>query len=107
MSAATEIQTLKLPKTVPMQVTITGRIEAVRRWDQFRYTRIITPAADAYSRPQVVEVRSQGALGQKGDEISVTATLGGFTRRPYKVTDKESGEVVMITPVDMTLDVVD
>jgi len=107
MSAATEIQTLKISKTIPMQVTITGRIEAVRRWDQLRYTRIITPAADVYSRPQVVEVRSKDALGQKGDEITIVAMLGGFTRRPYKVTDKESGEVVTVTPIDMTLDVVD
>jgi len=95
------------PKTVPMQVTVKGRIEAVRRWEQTRYTRIVTPAPDPYSRPQVVEVRSKEQLGQKGDEITVVAQLGGFARKPYKSVDKESGEVSMITPVDLTLDVVD
>jgi len=93
-------------KAVPMQVIIKGRIEAVRRWEQTRYTRIVTPAPDPYSRPQVVEVRSKEQLGQKGDEITVVALLGGFTRKPYKSVDKESGEVSMITPVDLTLDAV-
>jgi len=94
-------------KATPMQVFIKGRIEAVRRWEQTRYTRIVTPAPDPYSRPQVVEVRSKEPLGQKGDEITVVALLGGFTRKPYKSVDKESGEVSMITPVDLTLDAVD
>jgi len=90
-----------------MQVTITGRIEAVRRWEQVRYTRIVTPAPDPYSRPQVVEVRSKNAIGQKDDEINIVAQLGGFTRKPYKSVDRESGEVTMITPVDLTLDVIE
>jgi len=94
-------------KGIPMQVVIKGRIEAVRSWEQVRYTRIVTPAPDPYSRPQVVEVRSKEQLGQKGDEVTVIAQLGGFARKPYKSVDKESGEVSMITPVDLTLDLVD
>lgn len=91
----------------PMEVIIKGKIDAKRRHDAVRYTRILTPAPDAYSRPQVVEVRSKGDLGQRGDEITVTCKLGGYTRKPFKSTDKETGEISMVTPVDMTLDAVE
>lgn len=90
-----------------MQVAIKGKIDATRRHEQTRYTRILTPAPDAYSRPQTVEVRSKGPLGQRGDEITVFATLGGYTRKPFKSTDRESGEITMVTPVDLTLDAVE
>lgn len=91
-------------KLVPMQVLIKGKVEASRRFDSKRFTRIITPAADAYSRPQVVEVRSMGKLADVGDETEVVCRLGGYTRKPYRVTDKDTGETSMVTPVDITLD---
>lgn len=90
-----------------MQVLIRGRIDAVRRHDKTTYTRIVTPAPDPYSRPQTVEVRSRQRLGQTGDEITVLAQLGGYTRKPFRSTDKETGEVTMVTPVDLTLDAVE
>lgn len=88
----------------PMQVTIKGRIDARRRHDKTTYTRIVTPAPDPYSRPQTVEVRSRASLGQAGDEVTVTAVLGGYTRKPFRTTDKDTGEQTMVTPVDLTLD---
>lgn len=91
----------------PMEVTIKGKIDATRRHEQTRYTRILTPAPDAYSRPQVVEIRSKQALGQRGDEVTVAAKLGGYTRKPFKTTDKETGEILFLTPVDMTLDAIE
>lgn len=94
-------------KVLPLQVLIKGKVEASRRFDGKRYTRIITPAADAYSRPQVVEVRSVSKLGDLGDETEVTCRLGGYTRKPYRSTDKETGETAMVTPVDLTLDAVE
>lgn len=94
-------------KVLPLQVLVKGKVEASRRFDGKRYTRIITPAADAYSRPQVVEVRSVAKLGDLGDETEVTCRLGGYTRKPYRTTDKETGETSMVTPVDMTLDAVE
>ncbi len=90
-----------------MQVLIRGRIDAARRHDKTTYTRIVTPAPDPYSRPQTVEVRSRQRLGQAGDEITVQAQLGGYTRKPFRSTDKETGEVTMVTPVDLTLDAVE
>lgn len=92
---------------LPMQVLIRGRLEKSRSYEGKRYSQIITPAPDAYSRPQIVEVRSKARLGEIGDEITVKCVLGGFSRKPYKVTDKQTGEMTTVTPVDHTLDVVD
>lgn len=91
----------------PMQVLVRGRLEKSRTYEGKRYSQIITPAPDAYSRPQIVEVRSKARLGDVGEEISVTCVLGGFSRKPYKVTDKQTGEMVTVTPVDHTLDAID
>lgn len=99
MSTATSIK--------PMQVMVHGRVEASRTHDGVRYTRILTPAPDAYSRPQTVEVRSKQPFGAKGDEVKVLAQLGGYTRKPFEAKDKSSGEIFKVTPVDMTLDAVE
>lgn len=90
-----------------MQVSIRGRVDARRRHDKTTYTRIVTPAPDPYSRPQTIEIRSKGALGQVGDEVTVQAVLGGYARKPFRSTDKETGETTMVTPVDLTLDAVE
>jgi len=95
------------PVPVPMQALIVGKIEAVTQYDGKRLTRVLCPAADLYSRPSVVQVRSTSRLGQKGDEISVTCTLSGYARKPYKSTDRETGEISMVTPVDHVLDLVE
>lgn len=90
-----------------MEVTIKGKIEVSRRHESKYYTRMVTPAPDAYSRPQVVEIRSNQKLGQRDDEITVDCKLGGYTRKAYRATDKDSGETSMVTPVDLTLDAVE
>lgn len=90
-----------------MQVAIKGRIETSRVYEGNRYTQIMTPAADQYSRPQLVEVRSKSKLGERGDEVTVTAKLGGYARKPYAFTDKQTGERVTLVPVDHTLDAVE
>ncbi len=108
MSAAAETTVRPLPAQIkPMQVFVRGRIEAQRSYDGVRYTRIMTPAPDAYSRPQVVEVRSKQKLGERGDETTVLCALGGYQRKPYQAKNKDTGEVETLTPVDMTLDAVE
>ena len=94
-------------RTSAMQVLVRGRIDAVRRHDKIVYTRITSPAPDPYSRPQTVEVRSKQRFGQPGDEVAQLATLGGYARRPFRMTDKETGETTIVTPIDMTLDAVE
>lgn len=91
----------------PMEVTITGRIEEVQRYEGTYNTRIICPAADQFSQPQNVKVRSKTRIGSKEEMVTITARLGGYKRKPFKATDKETGEIAMVVPVDMTLDLVD
>lgn len=84
-----------------------GRIESARRHNEARYTRIATPAPDPYSRPQIIEVRSKATIGQKGDEVTITGKLGGYVGKPYKYTDKDSGEIIQAQNVTLTLDLVE
>lgn len=90
-----------------LTVSVRGRIEATRVYEGVRYTRILTPAADPYSKPAVLEVRSKNLLGAKNEEVSFSAKLGGFTRAPFDITDKKTGEISRILPVVMTLDLID
>ena len=107
MSTTPASDTAAIAKLKPMQALMRGRVEESRRHGAVTYTRVITPAADAYSRPQTVEIRSKQPLGPKGEEIKVVAALGGFTRKPFRATDKTTGETMMVTPVDMTLDAIE
>lgn len=96
-----------MTRTKPMEVTVIGRIDNVRRHDGKAYTRLLTPAADAYSKPQVLSIRSKNKLGSQGDEVTVTCLLGGYQKKAFRYVDKDSGETEMITPVDMTLDLIE
>lgn len=107
MSEPTTTQGQKATSIKPMQVFVRGRIEQSRSHDGTRYTRIMTPAPDAYSRPQVVEVRGKQKLGERGDEVTVLCALGGYQRKPYEFKNKQTGEVETIVPVDHVLDVVE
>lgn len=89
------------------QATVKGKVTDRRRHEKSFFTRILTPAPDPYSRPQTLEIRSKATLGQVGDEVVVAVQLGGYTRKPFRFTDKETGETTMVTPVDHTLDAVE
>ncbi|HLD45632.1 MAG TPA: single-stranded DNA-binding protein [bacterium] len=95
------------PSLRPMEVLISGRIEEVQRYEGTYQTRVICPAADQFSQPQNVKIRSKQRLGSKEEMISVTCRLGGYKRKVFRATDKETGESVSVVPVDMTLDLVD
>lgn len=90
-----------------MVVNIFGRVEETRSYNGSVYTRLVCPAASAYDKPSVVEIRSKRRIASKGEEITVSATLGGYPERPFYVTDKETGERVQVRPVSHTLDLVD
>lgn len=92
------------PRLQAMQCLVKGRIEHSSFFDGRNTTRIVTPAPDPYSRPQFVAIRSKTRLGQVGDEVTVICQVGGYVRKPFQVKDKETGEIVRVTPVDMTLD---
>lgn len=94
-------------KILPMRVLVAGRIENSRSHDGTRYTHVMTPAADAYSRPQLLEIRSKQKLGDKGEEITVSCTLGGYQRKAYQAKDKNTGEINTVVPVEHTLDLIE
>ena len=98
------IQDKKAQMVKAMHVVVAGRIETSKLYEGKRYTQVMTPAADAYSRPQLVEVRSKGKLGEKAEEITIQCVLGGFQRKAYETKDKQSGEIVKVVPVEHTLD---
>lgn len=91
----------------PMQVMIVGRVQKARRHNGRSYTKIIIPAKDAFSRPSMVEVRSKQRVGEVGEDVRVLAEVGGYGRRPYKVTDEDTGEMRTVEPVEITLDAVE
>lgn len=92
---------------VPLSVFIVGKVEAVSRFKDQTFTRVVCPAVDLYSKPSIVQIRSARRFGSKGDEVSVDCRLSGYTRKAFKSTDPETGEIMSITPVDHALDLVD
>lgn len=97
----------KAPVLKTRQVHIVGKVVRTRRYQEFSYTTIICPAADEYSKPQVVEIRSARKFADKDDVTSVVAQLGGFEGRAYESRDKETGEVNKVIPVTLYLDFVE
>lgn len=91
----------------PMHMRVVAKIEAVRRYEDTNYTRVITPAPDPYSKPSIIEIRSSGRIGSKGEEIDVVVRGGGYTRKAYEFKDKSTGEILKLTPVDHTFDLVE
>ena len=103
---ATAIDTKPTPITNQhMVVTIKGKILRARRYDGQMRTTLVTPAPDAYSRPSLVEVRSKSRLGDIDEETIVTAKLGGYERKHFMATDKETGEQVKVFPIEHILEV--
>lgn len=65
-----------------MLVKITGRVDFVRAGEVNGRKSVLTlikaPAADPYSAPATVEVRSVDRLGAVGEEVTVFANLSGY-----------------------------
>ena len=102
----TEINKVR-PSVAPMVVSIMGRIEEVQRYEGTYNTRILCPASDQFSQPQNIKVRSKTRIGARDEMVTITARLGGYKRKAFKATDKETGEIAMVIPVEMTLDLVE
>lgn len=98
---------LKNPALKARQVQIIGKVVRTRRYQEFTYTTIICPAADEYSKPSIVEIRSNRKFGEKDEIINCVAVLGGFEGKPYETKDKDTGEIGRVTPVTHFLDFVE
>lgn len=84
---------------------LSGKIDSVRHHGGNCYTRVIAPADDPYSRPDVVEVRSKAPVGSVGQMVTLDCALHGYVRKPYKFTDPQTGEIRVVVPVDYSLEV--
>ena len=91
----------------PRIVFVVGKIIRVRRHEKFFYTTVICPAKDEYSRPSVLEIRSNARFGDTEETCKVNAELGGYEGKPYVVTDRETGERKSLVPVNHFLDLVE
>ena len=63
------------------QAVIRGRVTEVKSTEDQKYTVISLPAPDAYSKPQVVEVRSKRLLGKPQDDVTVRVAIEGYRRK--------------------------
>jgi len=89
------------------ETVIFGKILRVRRHEKHFYTSIICPAADEFSRPSIVELRSEARFGDADEKVRVIGALGGYEGKAYRVVDKDTGETRMVTPVVHFLDFVE
>lgn len=100
--------TQSVPQKIgPNQCLIAGRLESFRRYEDSRISLVAIPAPDPYSRPGLVEIRSNSLLGQRGDDIQVLCKIGGYKRKAYEVVDKKTGESTTVVPVQNTFDAVE
>lgn len=60
---------------------IEGRIESAKSVNGYIQTILVTPAPDAYSKPQSFLMRSQYQLGQPGAEVKLLAQMTGYVRK--------------------------
>lgn len=88
------------------QASVRGKIVGVRRYDGTFFSSLMLPAADEFSRPQVLEIRSDRRLGDKDEVVDVTVRLAGFYGRRFKVTDRDTGEERVVQSVVNVLEAV-
>lgn len=86
-----------------ISVTIRGRIESSRMHEGTCYTRILTPSVDAYSHPQLVEIRSSRVLGETDDEVVCDCTLTGYKRTSYEFKSKRSRKIIKVISIEHAL----
>jgi hypothetical protein len=95
-------------KALPIRgLEVRGKVLRVRRHEAFTYTSIVCPAADEYSKPQVVEIRSKSRFAEKDEVANARVVLGGYEGKAYQVVDRDTGERRSIIPVTHYLDLVE
>jgi len=82
----------------PGLVRIVGRVDTVRQVGTDRKTfrtLVVMPAADAFSHPSTVEVRSAARIGAAGNDADVLCNVLGFKNKPRK--NMETGELYPVS----------
>jgi hypothetical protein len=75
----------------PLEVVVEGKIVSQRRHENRQYTVIRCAAADEYSHPSTLEVRSAQRLGDVDEVVKLEVRVSG-TLRSFAYTDKNTGE---------------
>ena len=88
-------------------VTVYGKVDLVERYKNEYHTILICPSVDEFSNTQAVKVRSHTRLGSKNDLVTCTGRLGGWKRPAFQTKPNKDGEVSIIVPVEMTIDVIE
>ncbi|EDW0928642.1 DNA-binding protein G5P [Salmonella enterica subsp. enterica] len=90
-----------------LETTVTGKIKRFNSSGGFYYTTVVSPAADAYSFPPVIRIKSKKSLGRVGEEIvDVPCRVTGY-ERSFPYTDKQTGEQSKGYNVDMLLELLE
>lgn len=99
MNAPAAVAPIESNRLAANQAVLRGRILEVKRTESAVYTVLTLPAPDAYSKPQVVEIRSQRMIGKPNEDLTVRVSIGGY-RRSYK---DSHGETQYATNIALTL----
>lgn len=91
----------------PMTVRVLGKVRRVRRYEKMYFTTVICPAKDEYSKPQIVEIRSNARFADEEDKCDVICEIGGYEGKSYQVSDRDTGERKSLIPVNLYLDLVE
>ena len=109
-----EPQTNVTPMTAklkPAQSFISGQISARRRISSQGSTVWLTvvrlPAADEYSHPATIEVRSHAPIGDVNDKWQGVVAVSGYPRNYNTKPDPETGEIKNVKSAQVSLDVVE
>lgn len=99
------------PKQTLLTALVAGRISSKRRYrtrqGQTVYLTILKlAAADEFSSPETIEVRSAQPLGEVGETWRGKVKLGGYARS-YNTEDPQTGEKVTVQTADNNLTVVE
>lgn len=90
-----------------LETTVTGKIKRFNSSGGFYYTTIVAPAADSYSFPPVIRIKSKKPLGRLGEEITdVICRVTGY-ERSFPYTDKQTGEQSKGYNVHMLLELIE
>jgi hypothetical protein len=111
MSAAEKVTPINTPKLNMGQAYLSGLITNRRRVTGTSGTTWLTilklPAADKFSHPSTVEVRSTSPVGEINQEWAGVVNVGGFPRSFNGKPDPDTGEIKAIKTAQIHLDVVE
>jgi hypothetical protein len=88
----------------PTLVTVSGRVVGSRNYRGRRFTLVLSPSVDAYSSPQIFEVRSRRQRGNWDQDVSCTCVLKGSAQFLDDVKFDRDGKDVQVPPLALTLD---